>query len=84
MEKIGERVKAFIMQEFLPGEDPDQLSESMPLISGGILDSLATLKVVAFLEETFGIKVEPYETDEDNFGTIADIERLVQEKQSGS
>ncbi len=81
MQEIGEKVKEFIMSEFLPGEDPDQLSESTPLISGGILDSLATLKVVSFLEESFDIKVEPHETDEDNFGTILDIEKLVQSKQ---
>ena len=35
MGEIGIKVKEFIMQEFLPGEDPDQLSESTPLISGG-------------------------------------------------
>ena len=81
MQDIGNKVKEFIMNEFLPGEDPDQLTESTPLISGGILDSLATLKVVSFLEENFGIKVEPHETDEDNFGTISDIEKLVQSKQ---
>ncbi len=81
MGEIGNKVKEFIMQEFLPGEDPDQLSESTPLISGGILDSLATLKLVSFLEENFNIKVEAHETDEDNFGTIADVEKLVQSKQ---
>ena len=81
MQEIGNKVKEFIMNEFLPGEDPDQLTESTPLISGGILDSLATLKVVSFLEESFGITVEPHETDEDNFGTISDIEKLVQSKQ---
>ena len=81
MGEIGNKVKAFIMEEFLPGEDPDQLTESTPLISGGILDSLATLKLVAFLEDNFSIKVEPYETDEDNFGTISDVEKLVQSKQ---
>lgn len=80
MQEIGEKVKEFIMCEFLPGEDPDQLTESTQLISGGILDSLATLKVVAFLEENFAIKVEPHETDEDNFGTLSDIEKLVQSK----
>ena len=80
MEAIGNKVKEFIMSEFLPGEDPDQLTESTPLISGGILDSLATLKVVSFLEENFGITVAPHETDEDNFGTIADIVSLVESK----
>jgi len=81
MEAKGNKVKEFIMSEFLPGEDPDQLTESTPLISGGILDSLATLKVVSFLEENFGITVAPHETDEDNFGTIADIVSLVESKQ---
>jgi acyl carrier protein len=81
MADIATKVKEFIMQEFLPGEDPDQLTDSTPLIAGGILDSLATLKVVSFLEETYKIRVEAYETDEDNFGTIADIEKLVQSKQ---
>jgi len=81
MEAIGNKVKEFIMSEFLPGEDPDQLTESTPLISGGILDSLATLKVVSFLEENFSITVAPHETDEDNFGTIADIVSLVESKQ---
>ena len=81
MEAIGNKVKEFIMSEFLPGEDPDQLTESTPLISGGILDSLATLKVVSFLEENFGITVAPHETDEDNCGTIADIVSLVESKQ---
>lgn len=80
MEEIGNKVKEFIMNEFLPGEDPDQLSDSSPLISGGILDSLATLKVVSFLEDSFSIKVQPHETDEDNFGTISDIVKLVQSK----
>jgi hypothetical protein len=41
------------MSEFLPGEDPNELTDSTPLISGGILDSIATLKLVMFMEERF-------------------------------
>jgi acyl carrier protein len=78
MEDIAKVVKAFILEEFLPGEDPSQLEETTPLISGGILDSLATLKLVTFLEDRFGIKVEPHQTDEEYLGTIARIVELVQ------
>lgn len=81
MEQIGENVRDFILKEFLPDEDPSQLTEDTPLIQGGILDSLATLKVVSFLEEQYGVKIQPHETDEENFGTIAAIESLVQSKQ---
>ena len=49
------QVKQYILETFLPGENPDELKETTPLISGGILDSIATLKLVMFLEERFGI-----------------------------
>ena len=77
---ISRDVQAYILQEFLPGESPDNLTESTALISGGILDSIATLKFVAFLEEKYGIQVEAHEADVDHFNTIADIASYVQSK----
>lgn len=80
MEDIRGSVKEFILREFLPGEDPEALTDATPLIAGGILDSLATLKLVTFLEERFKVTVAPHETDEEHLGTISDIVRLVQSK----
>ena len=80
MHSIGETVKTFILAEFLQGEDPKNLTDSTPLISTGILDSLATLKLVAFLEERYGIAVAPHETDEEYLGNLAAIEQFVQSK----
>lgn len=80
MDEISHSVKEFILQEFLPGEDPAALTDSTPLIAGGILDSLATLKLVNFLEERFKVTVAPHETDEEHLGTISSIARLVQSK----
>jgi len=80
MGDISATVKNFILQEFLPGENPDELTASVPLMSSGILDSIATLKLVTFLEEQFKIELQPYETDETHMGTIADICELVESK----
>lgn len=80
MAQIADTVKDFILREFLPDEDPEELTDTTPLIGEGILDSLATLRVVTFIEESYGITVEPHEADEENFGTVADIERLVESK----
>jgi acyl carrier protein len=77
---ISRDVHAFILREFLPGEKPENLTDSTSLISGGILDSIATLKLVSFLEEQYGIQVEPHEADVDNLNTIANIARYVQSK----
>lgn len=76
----ADAVKQFILKEFLPGEDPNELTETTPLVSTGILDSLATLKLVTFLEDEFGISVAPHEADEEHLNTLASIASLVQSK----
>jgi acyl carrier protein len=76
-------VKQFILAEFLPGEDPAELTPSTSLITTGILDSIATLKLVAFLEETFGISIAAHEADVEHLNTLADIAHLVDSKRSG-
>ena len=76
-------VRRFILEEFLEGEAPDDLTETTPLLSSGILDSVATLKLITFIEEKFGIAIAPAEADEDNLNTIAAIARLVQSKLGG-
>lgn len=80
MQEVKQTVKAYILQEFLPGENPAELTESTPLITGGILDSLATIKLVVFLEERFQIKIEAHETMADYLDTVADIAQLVSSK----
>lgn len=78
---IKTSVKSYILDEFLPGEDPDELADDTPLITGGVLDSLATLKLVAFLEETFHVSIEAHEVDTENLNTLDDIAALVSAKQ---
>ena len=80
MEKIDAEVKKFILAEFLDGEDPEELTGSTPLITGGILDSIAIIKLVAFLEEQYNIEVKPQEVDVSYLGTISDIGEFVRGK----
>jgi acyl carrier protein len=73
-------IRTFILSEFLPGEDPEALTDSTPLMSSGILDSLATLKLITFIENEFGVKIEAHEADEEHFETINDMNQLLQSK----
>ena len=73
-------VKEYILREFLPGENPEELTPTTPLITGGILDSIATLKLVSFLEERFGIEIQAHEADVEHLDTIDSIAALVQSK----
>lgn len=78
---MNELLREFVLRELLSGmADAGELDEATPLISTGILDSLAVLKLVTFLEEEFGISVAPEEADEEHLNTLADIARLVNGK----
>jgi acyl carrier protein len=80
MEQIKSTVKDYILNEFLPGEDPAELTDTTTLISGGILDSLATLKLVTFLEEKYGVEFQPHELGAEYMDTIPSIVNLVSSK----
>jgi D-alanine--poly(phosphoribitol) ligase subunit 2 len=50
------------------------------LVSSGVLDSLATLQVVSFLEDSFGIKVKARDVSVDNMDTVDQMVRFVLER----
>lgn len=77
---VQDKVKDYILKEFLPGEDPNELKQDTPLITSGILDSIATLKLITFLEKEFDITIAAHEADSDNLNTITDICNLVTTK----
>ena len=82
-DSIKQSVKDFILTSFLPGEDPSALTDDLPLISGGILDSIATLKLIMHLEEAFGITLAAHEADRDHLDSVNLITALVVSKQTG-
>ena len=75
-------IKDFILKEFLPGEDPAELTDTTPLITGGILDSIATLKLVMFIEERYGISLQAHEVDAEHLDTISQIAQLIRSKKA--
>jgi acyl carrier protein len=77
---IKATLKTYILNEFLPGEDPAALTDTTALVTTGILDSIAVLKAVSFLENQFGIVLEPHEAVVENLNTLSDMARLVMSK----
>jgi acyl carrier protein len=80
MDKATDRIRDYILREYLPGESPANLTDETPLRTSGILDSMATLNLVTFVEESFGITIDAHETGIDQFDRIADIAALVAQK----
>ena len=42
---VREKIRGYFLREFLPGENHADLTDTMPLISGVVLDSIATYRV---------------------------------------
>lgn len=84
MEEIREELRQYILTEFLPGESPSNLKDDTPLRTSGILDSVAMLKLVSFIEERCGIEVEAHEAGNENFDSIDGIASFIEAKRSAA
>ena len=78
MNEYSTKIKDFIITEVspdlnLPGLDDDQL-----LIDSGIIDSLGVLRILAFLDETFGIDLSDGEIKLENFRTVRTICEMIE------
>lgn len=79
-ESVVEALRGHILTEHLPDESPDVLTEQTPLFDAGILDSVAALTLIEFIEDHFGVALEPHELSLETFGTVATIASLIEEK----
>ena len=77
---VKDAVKTFILEEFLPGENPDELTDGVELMTAGILDSVAILKMVAFLEDRYKVTFDPHELDKQHMNSLESIAQLVSSK----
>lgn len=80
-DEIKSTVKSYILDEFLPGEDASLLGDTTPLITGGILDSISTFKLVTFLEGRFGVEFQAHEMSPDHLDTLSTIADTIESKQ---
>jgi acyl carrier protein len=69
MSEHKEKIRAFIIENFLFGND-DGLSDESSFLDEGIIDSTGVLELVSFLEEEFGIAVDDEELIPENLDSI--------------
>ncbi len=53
------------------------LTDDEPLLSSGLLDSLAIVTLLTFLDTEFGVTIDDTDFDPDNFESISAIGKLV-------
>lgn len=78
--QIRTAVREYLVSEFLPGEDAEGLTDTTPLISGGVLDSIAVVKLVTYFEERFEIQFESVDITYESFDTVAKMVEAIERK----
>ena len=73
-EQVVPEIRGWLRDNVTGGRD---IPEDESIIENGVLTSLQTVELVMFLEDRFGIMVEDEELDEENFGSVNAIARLV-------
>lgn len=72
-DKVSERVRAFIVENFLFGDTSVALADSASLIENDIIDSTAVLELVAFIEDEYAIAMADADIVPANLDSIARI-----------
>lgn len=75
---IKENVKNYIEKELF-NNNQKITEDNMDIISSGFLDSLSTVRLLIFIEETYGISFDT-EEDIEQLRSLAGIETLVLKK----
>jgi acyl carrier protein len=76
------KIKQFIVDEFMPDVPAEELDADFDLLTGGVVDSLGLLKVVAWLESEYDIGVDDSELGPDSFRTVRAIHEYVEREKA--
>ena len=79
MSEIKSKIRAFIVENFLYGNDGN-LKDETSFLEGGILDSTGVLELVSFLEETFSIHVEGDDLVPENLDSLNNLQAYVEKR----
>ncbi|MEX0715510.1 MAG: acyl carrier protein [Planctomycetaceae bacterium] len=80
MTEIDHRIRGFIGENFLFGEDANRLGADESLVQQGIIDSTGVLELVTFLEADFQVKIADDELVPQNLDTIHNLVAFIERK----
>jgi acyl carrier protein len=83
-EQIFDALASFLVQEGTGGGAAIVVAPDTDIIGQGLVDSLGIFKLIAFVEETFAVTIEPDEVLLENFQTLRALRNLIVTKLGGA
>ena len=84
MDDTTTKIKQFIVDEFMPDVPVEELESDYDLLTGGVVDSLGLLKVVAFIESEFDVGVDESELGPESFRIVNAIKEYVEQARANA
>jgi acyl carrier protein len=82
MDELTTVVLNYIVKEYLEEGDDREVTETTPLISGGIVDSFSMVSLKRFLEKKYAIQIPDADATPQAFDTVRSIVALVRHFQA--
>lgn len=76
---VKQKIREFIFSNFVKDSELE-LKDDTSLLEAGIIDSTGVIELVAFIEETFGIRVEDEEIIPDYFDSVNKLINYIESK----
>lgn len=81
-QEIKEKIREFIAETFLIGDEKDSFSDSDSFMATGIVDSTGILEVTGFVESEFEFDILDEEMTPSNFDSVNNLAGFVSRKMS--
>lgn len=82
--EVERRVREYVVNELLYDREIAALGDDDSLLGPGLLDSVGVLRLVAWIEEEFGVQVPDEDVVPENLETVARLAALVRHRQGGA
>ncbi len=76
-EDVRDRITKFVLENLARAKGVTELSDTESLVQNGVVDSLGIFQLVAFLEDSFRVRIADEDIVHENFQSIEAIENLV-------
>ena len=79
--ELKSQIRGFIVENFLYGEDNENLSDEDSFLEFGLIDSTGVLELVAFVETELGVAIKDSEMVPENLDSVDAIATFVTTRQ---
>ncbi len=81
---IEKQIREYLTEEVLFSDDSIEYSNDDSLLEAGVVDSVAVMEMILFVEETFNVEVADQEITPDNFDSVNRLANFIRSKMGSS